>query len=54
MLNSLCGITNEFYSENNNLHVPDEYNHMDKSPFEPPSRLVSATLKFPTHKIDQD
>ena len=37
LLNSLCGVVNEFYSEDNNLSVPDEYNKLEKSPFEEPS-----------------
>lgn len=51
LMNSLCGIVNEFYSEANNLSVPDEYNQHEKSPFDEPSKLVSQCLKFPTHKL---
>ena len=54
LLNSLCGVVNEFYSEHNNLHVPDEYNVLEKSPFEPPSRLISNVLKYPTHKLEAE
>lgn len=42
LLNSLCGVVNEFYSEANNLAVPDGYNQLEKSPFDEPSKLVSG------------
>jgi hypothetical protein len=54
LLNSICGVVNEYYSEANNLQVPDEYNRLEKNPFDPPSRLVNPIIKYPTHKLGED
>ena len=48
LLNSMCGIVDEFYSEDNNLSVPDGYNKLEKSPFDPPTKLVSPMLNWKT------
>ena len=54
MLNSLCSIANEFYSDANNLEVPVGYNKLETDPFAPPKRLVHEMLSFPTHKMQDD
>ena len=50
MLDSLLFVSEEFYSEENNLEVPKGYLKLNMDPFSEPSKLVHPMLDFPRHR----